>query len=119
MFVVGGLKAGFGAATGWALLLRPGGWLEADLEEGKRKVPLLAFWLRLESERRDSRLMCRVSEVREEDDGEEDEDEQDEEEVVEEEEEGAWASFSRSCCTSQASCSTGWSMEDGMGWVKA
>lgn len=114
---MGGLEAGLGGVAGWVPLLRAGGWWEADLEEGKRKVPLLAFWLRLESERRESRLMCRASEVREEE-GEEDEDEQDEEEEVAEEE-GAWANFSRSCCTSQASCSTGWSMEDGMGWVKA
>lgn len=77
-------------------------------------MPLLAFWLRLESERRGSCFPCGALDVREED-GEEEDDEQEEEEEVEE----AWASLSRICCTSQASCSTGCSMEDGMGWVKA
>lgn len=99
---VGGLEVALMEAVVWALPLGAGGgWWEVDLEEGKRKVPLLAFWLRLESVRRASNLMCGVLEVRE-DVGDEEDDEQDEEEVEE-----ACASFSRSCCTSQDSWSTG------------
>lgn len=110
---VGGLDVGLTEAAVWVLPLgAAGGWLE-DLEFGKRKVPLLAFWLRLESVRRASCLMRGLLDVREE--VGEDEDEEQEDEEVEE----ACASFSRSCCTSKDSWSTGCSMEEGMGWVKA